>query len=239
VWIDKKKIVPGENLRKSVFRDGLDKADIALIFFTAKSLKSAWVDREINHLLREETKKGNQVDLRKLISVFDSKDTYEEIAKRYPELTDDLLHLMPADYSRVQLGQLISAIWSKYLELQGGDVEVQRQLLERDRELFQKDQEIAKLKTSVESLKKNSATGAKEAEFDKILASGRLGDFVAKREELLTSDSTRNPSLFNGEDAAAFGFVKMIGGRFITITPEGREFLKWYILNKEGGTELT
>lgn len=35
VWIDKRKILSGYNLRKSIFRDGLDKADIALLFFTA------------------------------------------------------------------------------------------------------------------------------------------------------------------------------------------------------------
>ena len=49
VWIDKRNIVPGDNLRKSIFRDGLDKADIALLFFTEQSLKSSWVDREIKH----------------------------------------------------------------------------------------------------------------------------------------------------------------------------------------------
>ncbi len=98
MWIDKRKILPGDNLRKSIFREGLDKADVALIFFTQNSLKSSWVDREIKHVLREETKKGNQFDLNKIISVFDSQATYAEIAKRYPELTDDLLHLMPADY---------------------------------------------------------------------------------------------------------------------------------------------
>ena len=118
VWLDKRKILPGDNLRKSIFRDGLDKADVALIFFTEKSLQSSWVDKEIKHVLREEGKKGNDFDLNKIISIFDSEKTYEEIGKRYPELTDDLLHLMPKDYNEVQLGQLISAIWSKYLALQ-------------------------------------------------------------------------------------------------------------------------
>lgn len=65
VWLDKRKILPGDNLRKSIFRDGLDKADIALIFFTEKSLKSSWVDKEIKHVLREESKKGNNFDLKK------------------------------------------------------------------------------------------------------------------------------------------------------------------------------
>ena len=46
VWIDKKKIVPGENLRKSVFRDGLDKADIALIFSQrSRSNLLGWIGR--------------------------------------------------------------------------------------------------------------------------------------------------------------------------------------------------
>ena len=139
VWIDKRKIVPGDNLRKSIFRDGLDKADVALIFFTQTSLQSSWVDREIKHVLREEGKKGNNFDLSKIISIFDCEETYTAISDRYPELTDDLLHLMPETYSKIQLGQLISAIWSKYLTLQGGDVEIQRQLLKKDREIFQKE----------------------------------------------------------------------------------------------------
>jgi hypothetical protein len=143
VWLDKRKIVPGDNLRKSIFRDGLDKADVALIFFTENSLKSSWVDREIKHVLRDEHARGNDFDLRKIISIFDSDTTYRAISDRYPELTDDLLHLMPAGYSSVQLGQLISAIWSKYLSLQGGDVATQRQLLEKDREIFRKEQQLA------------------------------------------------------------------------------------------------
>ena len=72
-----------------------------------------------------------------------------------PELTDDLLHLMPQNYDKVQLGQLISAIWSKYLSLQGGDVETQRQLLAKDKELFQRDKEIQELKTALEKAQTN------------------------------------------------------------------------------------
>ena len=138
VWLDKRKILPGDNLRKSIFRDGLDKADIALIFFTEKSLKSSWVDKEIKHVLREESKKGNNFDLKKIISIFDTTETYEAISERYPELTDDLLHLMPPNYDKTQLGQLVSAIWSKYLSLQGGDIETQRQILAKDKEIFKK-----------------------------------------------------------------------------------------------------
>lgn len=52
VWIDTKKILPGNNLRKSIFRDGLDETDVALLFFTKESLQSSWVDKEIKHVLR-------------------------------------------------------------------------------------------------------------------------------------------------------------------------------------------
>lgn len=138
--------MPGDNLRKSIFRDGLDKADVALIFFTEKSLQSSWVDLEIKHVLREELKKGSGFDLKKIISIFDSKKTYEVISERYHELTDDLLHLMPTNYEKIELGQLISAIWSKYMSLQGPDIETQRQLLSKEKDLFEKDKEISKLK---------------------------------------------------------------------------------------------
>jgi hypothetical protein len=131
--------LPGDNLRKSIFRDGLDKADVVLIFFTRNSLSSAWVDREIKHVLRYEAKKGNNFDLNKIISIFDSQETYEAINKRYPELTDDLLHLMPENYGKTQLGQLISAIWSKYFSFQGKEATTQRILLEKDKEIFQRD----------------------------------------------------------------------------------------------------
>ena len=70
VWIDRKKILPGDNLRKSIFRDGLDKADIVLIFFTEQAIKSRWVDREIKHILREEKDKGNKLMMGKDMVVY-------------------------------------------------------------------------------------------------------------------------------------------------------------------------
>ncbi|NTV19398.1 MAG: toll/interleukin-1 receptor domain-containing protein [Bacteroidales bacterium] len=178
VWIDKRKIVPGDNLRKSIFRDGLDKADVALIFFTQKSLQSSWVDKEIKHVLREESKKGNNFDLNKIISIFDSQETYEQISERYPELTDDLLHLMPTDYTKIQLCQLVSAIWSKYLSLQGGDVETQRQLLAKEKEIFQKEKEISELKSKLAEIKLRDPNLGKVEGFQKYVASGKLNHFI-------------------------------------------------------------
>lgn len=235
VWIDKRKIVPGDNLRKSIFRDGLDKADVALIFFTEQSLKSSWVDQEIKHVLREERKKGNDFDLNKIISIFDSQETYQEISKRYPELTDDLLHLMPENYNKVQLGQLVSAIWSKYLSLQGGDIETQKQLLAKEKEIFQKDKEIQSIKTKLEDAKSKSSKNQQNEEFERFLASNKINAFIKSRDKLLKASLVQLTSIENCSEAMAFGLITTNpkNSRFIVPTDKGKEFFKWYIIEKE------
>ncbi len=180
VWLDKRRIVPGENLRKSIFREGLDKANVVLIFFTQNSLKSSWVGREIKHVLRDENRKGNDFDLKKIISIFDSQETYDQINERYPELTDNLLHLMPEDYNKVHLGQLISAIWSKYLSLQGGDIETQRQLLSKDKELFQRDKDIQALQSKINDLQAQNSNKSQEDEFRELVKSGKVATLLKR-----------------------------------------------------------
>jgi len=229
VWFDKRKILPGDNLRKSIFRDGLDKADIALIFFTEQSLKSSWVDREIKHVLREESKKGNDFDLRKIISIFDSKETYEAISERYPELTDDLLHLMPKGYSKLELGQLVSAIWSKYLNLQGGDVETQRQILAKDKEIFQKEKEIAELNIQIQYLKGKSSTNKTTSEFESYVASGKIDKFIEKQEKLLSNGWFDHNGFPEFSNAMAFGLVEYQGSG-AKLSDKGKMFFKWLIL---------
>lgn len=232
VWIDKRKILPGDNLRKSIFRDGLDKADIALLFFTEKSLKSAWVDKEIKHVLREETKKGNNFDLNKIISIFDSKDTYDEISERYPELTDDLLHLMPKEYSKTELGQLVSAIWSKYLSLQGGNVEVQKQLLSKDKELFQKDKEIQDLNIKLDDLKSKSSNNKLDDEFEEYFNSKKIDNFIKTKDKLLKRDFVPQENIHDLTAVISFGLVEYYDFSRVKITEKGKEFFKWLILEK-------
>lgn len=233
VWIDNRKIMPGDNLRKSIFRDGLDKADVALIFFTSKSLQSSWVDREIKHVLREETKKGNQFDLKKIISIFDSTETYERIAERYPELTDDLLHLMPENYTKVQLGQLVSAIWSKYLSLQGGDIETQRQMLTKDKEIFQKDKEIQSLKNKIDELRLKSTNYSKTDEYKRFVESGKIQDFIANKDRILDGRWIQHNQVLDLSAAMAFGLVKAYSNNAVIISEKGKDFFKWLLLETD------
>jgi hypothetical protein len=236
VWLDKRKIVPGDNLRKSIFREGLDKADVVLILFTEKSLQSSWVDREIKHVLRDEKQKGNNFDLNKIISIFDSDTTYMEIAERYPELTDDLLHLMPVGYNKIQLGQLVSAIWSKYLALQGGDVATQRQLLQRDREIFQKDQEISVLSQKYEALKSTKSAGSNTDEFERIAKSGSVAALIQRREQVLTNPFLEFDQVPDAANARAFGFIEIHpkNPSNVFVTDKGRDFFKWLVLSSHG-----
>lgn len=235
IWIDKRRILPGDNLRKSIFRDGLDKADIALIFFTSNSLNSSWVDREIKHVLREESKKGNDFDLNKIISIFDSEDTYEEISNRYPELTDDLLHLMPKDYSKIQLGQLISAIWSKYLNNQGDDIRTQKIILEKDRELFRKDKEINNLSEKLEKFKTSSTQGSFE-EFESYLNSGEIDEFISdqSRFSIKTGNQVESHKIPNAEAAIAFELIEnwKKNEGYLVLSKKGKEFFKYLILKE-------
>jgi hypothetical protein len=234
VWLDKRKILPGDNLRKSIFKDGLDKADVVLIFFTEKSLKSSWVDKEIKHVLREETKKGNKFDLNKIISIFDSQETYEQISERYPELTDDLLHLMPENYSKLQLGQLVSAIWSKYLSLQGGDIATQKQLLQKDKELFQRDKDIQALKLQIDTLKSKDSSEKVFSEFEKFLESKKLDDFIKNRDSILRGGWIERNDIKNLSEAMAFELIEdnSRNNEYVKITEKGRAFFRWLYLEK-------
>jgi len=230
VWFDKRKIVPGDNLRKSIFKDGLDKADVALIFFTQNSIKSSWVDREIKHVLREEAKRGNDFDLKKIISIFDSQKTYEEIADRYPELTDDLLHLMPENYTNIHLGQLISAIWSKYLSLQGGDVATQKALLNKDKEIFQKEKENLQLKQKIDELKSKANDSGINVEYEKLLQTKKLDGFISHSDRILKSNVVSNDSFPDMSSAIAFGMMINQSSGYSRITDKGKEFIKWYTI---------
>ncbi|MCU0091940.1 toll/interleukin-1 receptor domain-containing protein [Pseudomonas koreensis] len=235
VWIDKRKIFPGDNLRKSIFRDGLDKADIALIFFTENSLNSSWVDKEIKHVLKDEKNKGNDYDLKKIISIFDSEETYFQISERYPELTDDLLHLMPNNYSRIDLGQLLSAIWSKHLTLQGGDTETQRQILAKEKEIFQRDKEIQLLKNTLDEEKSKNSQSSLHSEFESYLNSRKINAFINERDEILKSGWLGIKNIAEAANARAFGLIdldKNAPGRAY-VTEKGRSFFSWYLLNHE------
>ena len=231
VWLDNRKILPGDNLRKSIFKDGLDKADIALIFFTENSLKSSWVDKEIKHVLRDELKKGNDFDLNKIISIFDSKETYEEITNRYPELTDDLMHLMPINYSKIQLGQLISAIWSKYLSLQGGDIETQKQLLMKEKEIFRNEKEIENLKSKINDLKSENSNSSMYSEFEKIKKSGQIDNFINNSHNFLSQGLVNKNEVKDLAQAISFELAEIDdNNRYAKITKKGKDFFKWLFL---------
>ncbi len=118
------------------------------------------------------------------------------------------------------------------MSLQGGDVETQRQLLEKDKELFQKTKEIASLERALSEAKSHSPILEQEAEFEEILNSGRVVNFIEDKDQLLTTSEVDQRSLNDVPEAVAFGLITTKSG-YISLTDKGREFFKWYILYKE------
>ena len=141
---------------------------------------------------------------------------------------------MPETYSKIQLGQLISAIWSKYLTLQGGDVEIQRQLLKKDREIFQKEKEVDALKAKLSQVLTNNPKLSQENDFLRYVDSGKIEDFIKRKKEILT-EATFDPESFAGSDTAkAFGLVEhnQNTGVYVQLTEKGRDFFEWYLLRE-------
>ena len=138
---------------------------------------------------------------------------------------------MPTDYNKIQLGQLISAIWSKYLSLQGGDVETQRQLLAKEKEIFQKEKEVSELKLKLNEMKLKDPGSGKIESFEKYVDSGKLSSFIAARQRILTQNGY-DPNVVPGSDVArAFGLVEE-DGNYLKISQKGREFFEWLLLNE-------
>jgi TIR domain len=48
VWRDEHEIAPGESLRTAIFRDGLTDSDHIVIYMTPRSVKSSWVQQEVD-----------------------------------------------------------------------------------------------------------------------------------------------------------------------------------------------
>lgn len=145
-------------------------------------------------------------------------------------MTDDLLHLMPEKYSKIHLGQLVSAIWSKYLSLQGGDIATQKQLLSKDKELFQKDKEIQSLQKQLEDNKSKSSDLKVNAEFKAYVASGKIKDFIAQKDIVLGGTWLERPNIENVSEAIAFGLLNDKDKSYISISEKGKEFFKWLFL---------
>jgi hypothetical protein len=139
---------------------------------------------------------------------------------------------MPQEYSKVHLAQLVSAIWSKYLSLQGGDVETQRQLLEKEKEIFQREKEIQELKVLLQNEKAKDGKNKLYDEFRRISDSGKLNAFITAREDALGSGPFSPENIPQTAEAVAFGFIEPFpkNAGLMQISERGKEFFKWLLL---------
>jgi len=142
---------------------------------------------------------------------------------------------MPSDYDKKQLGQLVSAIWAKYLSLQGGDVQNQRVLLAKDKELFQRDKEIQQLQQQLLEAKSNNQTSKGFIDFESYQKSGKINDFIKDRNRLLMEASILGNTVPNSAEASAFGLIERnpVGSAYFRISDKGKRFFEWCILKEK------
>ena len=114
----------------------------------------------------------------------------------------------------------------------------QRQILEKDREIFQKEQSIQQLQQKIEEYKSSQSYGGFQAsDFEKMLASGKIDDFISSREALLTESYLEFSTFPQASVARSFGLIEPNpkNPQIIELTDEGREFFKWYLLREIKG----
>ena len=135
-------------------------------------------------------------------------------------------------FEKIHLSQLVSAIWSKYLQLQGGDIATQRQLLDKDKEIFQRDKEIQQLTQKIEDFKRNSSETSINQEFQTMLDSGKISDFINLKDIFLNGRGVEQKNNLHLTSALAFDLLRMSPGNFLYLDIKGKEFFKWYILTQ-------
>ena len=142
---------------------------------------------------------------------------------------------MPAVYNKIQLGQLISAIWSKYLSLQGGDIETQKQLLAKEKEIFQKDKELQETKTKLQNEKAKNKIDSHIEEFNVLKSSGKLTSFIEAKETILGSGYVDPEDIPQYADALAYGLIDFHtkNPHYFSITEKGKQFFKWLLVENE------
>jgi hypothetical protein len=70
-------------------------------------------------------------------------------------------------------------------------------------------------------------------EFQLMLESNKIDDFVKNKNLLLTDVWIRRPNLETYSHAIAFGLLKTSGESEVLISPLGKDFFKWYTIENK------
>jgi hypothetical protein len=145
---------------------------------------------------------------------------------------------MPENYSKIELGQLITGIVSKYLSLKSEDVATQKKLLEKDKEIFKFEKEVQywKIKVGETKLKKD-VSGDKE-EFQILLDSGELEAFIEAKDIILNFHCIERNHAPSVTSAVAFGLTDNLDYHAVRPSIKNGQFLKWLILEKSAQKTL-
>ena len=87
-WYDEWEIPPGASFRRKIFQDGIPNCDSFFVYLTQSSLKSYWVEKELDAIFIEESRNKNV----NIITFVDSEETISKLPADIAALNCPILH---------------------------------------------------------------------------------------------------------------------------------------------------
>lgn len=107
VWYDEWEIPPGESIRKKIFEDGITSCDLFFVYLTENSIKSIWVQKELDSAFIQEIENQNSF----LAMYVDSDSSRKQLSIDLRAL--NIPKFSMEDYS-VPFGKLVSKSWISF-----------------------------------------------------------------------------------------------------------------------------
>ena len=120
----------------------------------------------------------------------------------------------------------------KYMSLQGGDVENQRQLLSKEKQIFKLEQEAQSLKSQIKELKDKNSNSTQYQEFEDFLSSGKIENYIKQKDQVLTGKWFQFSQINDLQSALAFGLMDSDNDNYAKLSSKGKDFFKWFLLFK-------
>lgn len=125
---------------------------------------------------------------------------------------------------------LIKRAQEAAMEAQAHEAAMETTANNKEKQIKQ-EKKLAALAEEIKRLKSKDPKILQDEEFDKYLESGKLSDFILKKEIILT-ESSFDPRKVNGSDnAMAFGLLTQQGA-YVKISKKGMAFFEWLILQE-------
>lgn len=112
------------------------------------------------------------------------------------------------------------------------DKEVRKKLEKEIDSLRQEKSDLENTAPNSKTTTQDSVKKSKQEQFQEYFYSGKLDDFIANRDEILSQNSYLPKNIPGSPAAKAFGLIEIVGSGSVKVSEKGREFFEWYLLNE-------